>query len=132
MLRGREYLELVELFSATYTKGDYSFPVTTHTSQGNFPANVSEANGSKLLWYQRLGMLHPVTIELREVSFDIAKIIWQGREVAITSTKKTNGEGQSDQRGRFLEILGDYKEALPLQTEITTTTTAPVTTTTTQ
>lgn len=112
-------MEVIELFSATKVKDDFGYFTTTQVSQGNYPANVEVASGSKALYYQRLGISHAVTIELRAVSFLISKIVWKGHEVVINSIVDV------ENKGRFLEILGDYKEDVNI-TSVTTI--APTTT----
>ena len=108
MLNARRFRDKVELFSATETTNDLGKGITTYTSQGTFPAQVDVMTGTRALYYQEKGFGNPVTILLRGVSFNLGKIVFQSKTIYPRSIVKCNDKKESDSRGNYLIIEGNY------------------------
>lgn len=125
MITARQFLDVVELFSATIAESDYGKEIITYTSQGNYPADVEVMSGFRSLNYYQEGMGNPLQITIRKVDFSIRKIVWQGGVIIPKSIVTVDEEKRSDSRGRFQVIIGN----LLTEDTITPTTTIAVTTT---
>lgn len=121
MLNARRYTERIELFTNAETADDYGRRDVTFVSKGTFPAEVNEATGSRLVWYQQQGRSNPINIEMRICGFIPTKLIWRGREVIVRSYSE-------DRRSRRAFIDGDAREIVPTTTAYPTTTIAASTT----
>lgn len=106
MITGRDLDEIVTLYTATVTKGDYGKPSTTFVSQGDFPANVDILTGTRALYYQRENISYPVIIKIRKVDFDIKKIVHNGRTIYPSSVVVIDETGKANSRGRWMTING--------------------------
>ena len=106
MITGRDLDEVVTLYTATATEGDYAQPSTTFVSQGDFPANVEILTGTRALYYQRENTSYPVIIKIRKVDFEIKKIVHNGRTIYPSSIVVIDETGKSSSRGRWMTITG--------------------------
>ena len=110
MVRGRNYDDTIELFEAIEQEQLSGKTKLTYVSKGNYPANVEIATGTKALYYQEKGIGHVVTIEVRELSFTPALVVWNNNRITITSNVKVDGNGIPSNRGRYNIIVGAYKD----------------------
>lgn len=125
MITARQFLDVVELFSATIAESDYGKEIITYTSQGSYPASVEVMTGFRSLNYYQEGMSNPLQIIIRKVDFDVRKIVWQGGVIIPKSIVTVDENRRSDSRGRFQVIIGN----LLIEDTISPTTTIAATTT---
>ena len=109
MLTGRELLESIELFSETKVIKASGKESVEYVSQGLYPASVEILNGSKALYYQQRGITNPVIIKIREVDFEVVKIVHNGKTIFLDSSIRVNAEEKSVTRGRWRVMTGTFK-----------------------
>ena len=117
MLRARRYLDRVTLYTKEQSRDEFRSLTTSFVSKGEFPCELTQVTGFRLMQYQQIGINYPIIIDMREVGFTPEKIEWQGQEVSIKSIVPNF-------RQRTIRIEGFMKE----QPIYPTTTVQPTTT----
>lgn len=125
MITARQFLDTVELFSATIAESDYGKEIITYASQGSYPASVEVMAGFRSLNYYQEGMGNPLQVIIRKVDFSVRKVIWDGATIYPRSIVTIDENRRSDPRGRFQMITGSFL----LEDQLSPTTTIAVTTT---
>lgn len=125
MIRGRDFKERVELFRVAEVEDAYGYISSSFVSMGVVPAAVRTLTGNRALQYQEMGISHPVALEIRTVSFPIAKIKYNGYEIIPRSVLPSDevDDFSNRDRGKFLIIEGSFPVLVTTTSTTTTTTT---------
>lgn len=114
-------MERIKLYDRTQSKDEYGAFITTWVDKGFFQADVTQLTGFRLMKFQQMGINYPISIEMRELDFIPAKILWNGKEIIIRSVVP-------DGRSRTTLIEGMLNESSVLPTTTISPTTLPPTT----